>query len=452
MYSPYRSGSQEGGIMNKFARGFGVVVAALIAAVSAQAQSDGPNSPGTVVSDAGLGSMIWASPGNASASDNVKTFASVGLGAPTQLLKATNFGFALPPTAIIKGIEVSVEKNSAFADVTDNAVRIVKGGAFGATDRSDGAAWPAAPTEATIIYGSPTDLWGETWTVADINGAGFGAGISGGDGISGDLAQVDHIEITVYYSLCGDNILASGEQCDDGNVAAGDCCSPTCQFESNGSPCLDGDLCNGDEACDGAGNCDPAPDALDCDDDNPCTQDTCDAQDGCQSVAQPKPMCKTADKSILIYKDKGDNTKDKIIFKWIKGALTTVGELGTPTSTTDYALCVYGNYVGTTGASIANYNAPAGAPKWKTIGTKGYKYKDPAGSPEGVTKVILKSGAAGKSKVLVKGKGGNLPDPTVPFTLPVVAQVVNSDNATCFEGVFPAATKNAAGLFKAKVQ
>ncbi len=332
--------------------------------------------------------------------------------------------------------------------MTDNAVRIVKGGAFGADDHSDGPAWPITP-EANIVYGSPSDLWGETWTVADINGAGFGAGISGKDGISGDLAQVDHIEITVYYSLCGDNILASGEQCDDGNVAAGDCCSPTCQFESNGSPCPDGDLCNGDEECDGAGTCD-AGISVDCDDSNPCTQDTCDAQDGCQSVAQPQPSCRTAGKSILIYKDKADNTKDKVIFKWIKGAATTVGELGTPTSTTDYSLCLYGSYVGTTGATIATYSAPAGAPKWKTIGTKGYKYKDPTGVPVGVQKVILKSGVTGKAKVLVKGKGGNLPDPTIPFTLPVLAQVVNSDNAICYEGVFNTAKKNINGVFKAK--
>ncbi len=102
--------------MNKFAQVFGVVAAALIAAVSAQAQSDGPNSPGTVVSDPGIGTLAWSSPGNAAASDDIKAFAPVGVAAPSQLLKATDFGFALPPTAVINGIEVLVEKNSLGAE------------------------------------------------------------------------------------------------------------------------------------------------------------------------------------------------------------------------------------------------------------------------------------------------------------------------------------------------
>src|SRR5206468_5095592 len=32
-------------------------------------------------------------------------------------------------------------------------------------------------------------------------------------------------------SICGNGFLDPGEQCDDGNTLAGDCCSPTCQFE-----------------------------------------------------------------------------------------------------------------------------------------------------------------------------------------------------------------------------
>ena len=36
-------------------------------------------------------------------------------------------------------------------------------------------------------------------------------------------------------SICGNGVLDHGEQCDDGNTVAGDCCSPTCQFEPLGS-------------------------------------------------------------------------------------------------------------------------------------------------------------------------------------------------------------------------
>jgi cysteine-rich repeat protein len=55
--------------------------------------------------------------------------------------------------------------------------------------------------------------------------------------------------------VCGDGTLDAGEQCDDGNVVDGDCCSSTCQFEAPASPCTDGDACTQSDACDGAGVC-----------------------------------------------------------------------------------------------------------------------------------------------------------------------------------------------------
>src|SRR5438034_3532779 len=52
---------------------------------------------------------------------------------------------------------------------------------------------------------------------------------------------------------CGNGILEPGEQCDDGNVSDGDCCSSACRFEPAGTACADdGNLCTADQ-CDGAG-------------------------------------------------------------------------------------------------------------------------------------------------------------------------------------------------------
>ena len=98
-------------------------------------------------------------------------------------------------------------------------------------------------------------------------------------------------------------------------------------------------------------------------------------------------------------------------------------------------------------ASIA---IPPGS-SWQTLGTKGFTFKDPSGTPNGAQKVVLKSGAAGKSKVLVKGKGTNLPDTLVPMlTLPVTTQLVNDANGTCFTAVYNTATTNSSTQFKAK--
>ena len=45
-------------------------------------------------------------------------------------------------------------------------------------------------------------------------------------------------------STCGNGQVESGEQCDDGNTVAGDCYSPTCQIEADGTACgRDQDAC-----------------------------------------------------------------------------------------------------------------------------------------------------------------------------------------------------------------
>jgi len=48
---------------------------------------------------------------------------------------------------------------------------------------------------------------------------------------------------------CGDGVIETGEQCDDGNTANGDCCSSTCQLAPNGTACTDHNFCTGPDAC-----------------------------------------------------------------------------------------------------------------------------------------------------------------------------------------------------------
>ncbi len=52
-----------------------------------------------------------------------------------------------------------------------------------------------------VIYGGPTELWGEQWTAADINDPGFGAALSATyEFMAGnDWAKVDTVSITVDY-------------------------------------------------------------------------------------------------------------------------------------------------------------------------------------------------------------------------------------------------------------
>jgi len=74
-------------------------------------------------------------------------------------------------------------------------------------------------------------------------------------------------EVTVTcLGICGDGVRDAGEECDDGNATAGDCCGANCRLEPDGSACgSDRDVCNGEEVC-RAGVCAaPTPaEALEC--------------------------------------------------------------------------------------------------------------------------------------------------------------------------------------------
>src|SRR6185436_410181 len=60
-------------------------------------------------------------------------------------------------------------------------------------------------------------------------------------------------------AVCGNHVVEVGETCDDGNTLPGDCCSPACQFESNGTVCRSAaGNCDVVETCTGASGTCPA--------------------------------------------------------------------------------------------------------------------------------------------------------------------------------------------------
>jgi hypothetical protein len=116
----------------------------------------------------------------------------------TKYLKGTKYGFAIPAGAVINGIVVEVRRHGEGEGVEDASVKLVKAGSVAGTDRAAAGAWPGS--DATMVYGSPTDLWGTTWTVAQVNAEGFGAAISAKVDFLGVKPAVDVITITVYYT------------------------------------------------------------------------------------------------------------------------------------------------------------------------------------------------------------------------------------------------------------
>ena len=167
--------------------------------------SQGPRIGNTFTTVAIAGSSAtWNNPVNARIADAVFSVNSANLplqGNYTNYLVATNFGFTIPAGNQIDGIQVRITRMENNANARDFRVRIVKGGVIGAADRISGANWPNVNT--TRVHGGSTDLWGETWTLSDINAANFGVAVAvqrSANNATPIAARIDNIRITVYYS------------------------------------------------------------------------------------------------------------------------------------------------------------------------------------------------------------------------------------------------------------
>jgi uncharacterized delta-60 repeat protein len=239
----------------------------------------------------------------------------------------------------------------------------------------------------------------------------FGSGFN----VDGDPGR---IAVARFGGTCGNGVLNPGEECDDGNATNGDCCSIGCQAEPAGGACLNNNsLCKASQ-CDGAGHCGRPL-----------------AASGCKLPTVPL-------KSQLQFKDKTPDKGDLAVWKWMKGAATSLTDYGDPTSTTSYALCVYQGS-SATGALLFETDAPAGGtchnrPCWKALNGKGFKYADRDATPNGDIANQLKTGDAGKAHALVRGKGVDLNLPALPLPLPVRAQL-RASNGMCWEADFSSA-------------
>ena len=82
-------------------------------------------------------------------------------------------GANIPTTAIIRGIQVEIVRKASGTSVDDEDLYLLKAGATtGITDHASGTDW--GTTDGTVTYGSASDLWGTTWTPAQINASNFG--------------------------------------------------------------------------------------------------------------------------------------------------------------------------------------------------------------------------------------------------------------------------------------
>lgn len=180
----------------------------LLCAMGTWAQTAGPNYPGNAANTGGITSIAWNNPGRITTDDVLYATATMSPGQVTRVLNGYNYGFAIPLTATINGITVTVmrqsDANGGGNSINDLSVRLLKGGTAVGTNMATGTDWPITMTAVT--YGGATNLWGTTWTPAEINAAGaggFGVAFSAETQAtaSNRTASVDYIHVTIHYAV-----------------------------------------------------------------------------------------------------------------------------------------------------------------------------------------------------------------------------------------------------------
>jgi hypothetical protein len=161
----------------------------------------GPNVAKTVINDPTGGTLGWLTPEVVSGDDDLSA-SYAGLAASNYLF-ARDFGLEIPDGARIRGIVVEWQRKALGPGVKDAEVLIVRNGAIGADNHARGDDWPTAANPMWGTYGldsgapggDAADLWGETWSAADLNGQGFGVALS----VAAGPAFVSRVRVSVSY-------------------------------------------------------------------------------------------------------------------------------------------------------------------------------------------------------------------------------------------------------------
>lgn len=157
------------------------------------------------------GTHSWGTPSNAQTSNDVRAiFSKTGGATPwngyTAYLTAKQLTALVPVGATIDGIKISIQRrkdiNDGFTVASDSAIHIIKGGTVQtAQNKAVGTAYTT--TDVSVDYGGAADLWGQTWSASDVNGPGFGVGISCSiaQGAEGNATvEIDAMTVEVFYT------------------------------------------------------------------------------------------------------------------------------------------------------------------------------------------------------------------------------------------------------------
>jgi cysteine-rich repeat protein len=244
---------------------------------------------------------------------------------------------------------------------------------------------------------------------------------------------------------CGNGTLDPGEACDDGNENDGDCCASDCS-----APAGEGAACDDPTRCLVGGSCESGICQGGAETCHPCL--ACQPPFGC--VPPPSTYCDSfppRSAKLDLVKHPSDPAKDSLSWSWSAGAPVALLDFGNPAEVTDLTLCVFdedGLVVSTTAPAAGTCGR---APCWKAT-PKGFSYSDREATPEGLRKLSLRPGAAGKARIRASARGAALGLPALGLEGEVQVRLQRSGGPACWQAEFPEPDRNDAGRYKARLR
>lgn len=153
------------------------------------------------------GAVAWTNPGNAGASDDTYATSVITTATETHWLWGENAGFTtsdVPTGSTILGFEISFERKvlngpTGFSGQATTYYNAVKASALHGTQKTT----VNTPTgsDTNEVVGGAADLWGGTFTDADVIATTTGVAIAFGDTLhNGVTISADDIQIRWYYT------------------------------------------------------------------------------------------------------------------------------------------------------------------------------------------------------------------------------------------------------------
>lgn len=178
----------------------------LVASGPAWSQTTVSATPGNCANVAwATGTQNWGNANRAETQNDSGATVTVNDGQVSEYLRCTDYGFAIPTSATINGIAVTVRRivssTTGGSIVDDQVVQLVKANAVTGDNKATGTAYTTAWVDAG--YGASNDLWGTTWTPAEVNATGFGVAFATHkvNNASGSrTVAVDVIRVAVTYT------------------------------------------------------------------------------------------------------------------------------------------------------------------------------------------------------------------------------------------------------------